>query len=161
MLWLVVVLLVGVSITLLEFSLEYISLWLERRGILKASTAEWFSNDTLQLQRMAHEELGVGHWQNCIGPRAVPVTESGELLGVFGGEDAKHPKLVNPNTVTGAVENCARTDQLDRSKESLDGSLTDVERASTSTSPDDSLTGSSVTLIEAKSPSVFKSLKTS
>lgn len=58
---------------------------------------EWFSNDVLQLQRMVHEELGLGTWKDCTGPGAIPITEKGELLGLLSRGDPKHPVYVKPN----------------------------------------------------------------
>lgn len=42
---------------------------------------EWSSTNTLQLQRLAHEEAGYGHWDECDG--ANPVTRPQEKLGVL------------------------------------------------------------------------------
>lgn len=56
---------------------------------------EWSANETLQLQRLAHEELGVGPWEACDG--AVPVTaRKGERLAVLDLEDWTHPRLKAP-----------------------------------------------------------------
>ncbi|KAF4543485.1 Cytochrome p450 protein [Lasiodiplodia theobromae] len=56
---------------------------------------EWSANETLQLQRLAHEELGVGPWEAC--DSAVPVTtRKGERLGVLDLEDWTHPRLKAP-----------------------------------------------------------------
>lgn len=56
---------------------------------------EWSANETLQLQRLAHEELGVGPWEAC--DSAVPVTaRKGERLGVLEMEDWTHPRLKAP-----------------------------------------------------------------
>ncbi|KAL9616477.1 MAG: hypothetical protein Q9160_008672 [Pyrenula sp. 1 TL-2023] len=106
--WLVIVLVLGTVIILVEFFLESIVVWLERRQIVKTPSAEWFSNDTLQLQRMAHEELGLGDWSGCNGPRVIPVTEKGQLLGILDRRDPNHPKLVNPDTVSGSASNAAQ-----------------------------------------------------
>ena len=63
---------------------------------MKTPTSEWFSNDKLQLQRMAHEELGLGGtWSGCTGPHTIPITEKGQLLGVLDVSDPDHPRLVN------------------------------------------------------------------
>lgn len=94
--WLFLVLILGTLFILLELSLERIILWLERRNTIKSRSTEWFGNDTLQLQRMAHEELGLGDWEGCHG-KDIPVTKKGQLLGIFSTADPAHPRLVNPN----------------------------------------------------------------
>lgn len=94
MTWLIIILGFGTLIVILESTLESIAVRLERRDILKIPTAEWFSNETLQLQRMAHEELGLGDWEGCTRPGAVPITKNGQFLGTLN-NDAKHPRLVN------------------------------------------------------------------
>ncbi|KAL9617378.1 MAG: hypothetical protein Q9160_007828 [Pyrenula sp. 1 TL-2023] len=91
---LVLTIVLGVLIILFEYKLESIIIWLEYHRIIKTSSLEWFSNDTLQLQRMAHEELGLGDWTHCVGARAVPVTEGGQILGFLNCEDPTHPRLV-------------------------------------------------------------------
>lgn len=60
MLWLVVVLVIGLSVILFEVFLGNVVVFLEHRGITKVRSLEWFGGETLQLQRMAHEELGLG-----------------------------------------------------------------------------------------------------
>ncbi|KAB2568637.1 hypothetical protein BFW01_g2078 [Lasiodiplodia theobromae] len=56
---------------------------------------EWSANETLQLQRLAHEELGVGPWEAC--DSAIPVTaRKGERLGVLDLDDWTHPRLKAP-----------------------------------------------------------------
>lgn len=55
------------------------------------SQLEWSSNSTLQLQRMAHEELGMGAWSKCT--EDVPITRRGEMLGVLSVRRKEHPVL--------------------------------------------------------------------
>lgn len=45
----------------------------------------------MQLQRMAFEGGGQGHWSG--GADSVPVTRIGELLGLPEGVDGRHPRL--------------------------------------------------------------------
>lgn len=52
---------------------------------------EWVTNETLQLQRMAHEELGLGSWTRAAS--GIPVTASNECLGVLDISDENHPIL--------------------------------------------------------------------
>lgn len=62
-----------------------------RRNLDPYARLEWASNETLQLQRLAHEELGVGSWRRCL--EAVPTTGRGERLAVLDVGDLKHPRL--------------------------------------------------------------------
>lgn len=51
-------------------------------------------NETLQLQRLAHEELGLGTWTRC--DKDVPVTARFERLGVLDVTERTHPRLKTP-----------------------------------------------------------------
>ncbi|KAL9112426.1 MAG: hypothetical protein Q9227_003268 [Pyrenula ochraceoflavens] len=108
--WLVIIVVVGMSIVLIEQSLETFVIWLERRNIIKTSTTEWFGNKTLQLHRMAHEELGLGDWEGCRG-KEIPVTRKGQLLGIFSIADPKHPRLVNPRESIQKPESTTNNDE--------------------------------------------------
>ncbi|KAK3380685.1 hypothetical protein B0T24DRAFT_676352 [Lasiosphaeria ovina] len=71
----------------------------ERRKGAAASPArlEWAPNDTLQLQRLAHEQLGVGPWKGAVD--AVPVVvgqTGGASMGVLDMTDARPPRLRAP-----------------------------------------------------------------
>jgi len=55
------------------------------------SRLEWSTNETLQLQRMAHEGTGTGDWFR--GTKPVPVTQPGSLLAVLDIADPAHPRL--------------------------------------------------------------------
>lgn len=129
--WLFIILIIGILIIFLESAQETIVVWLESRNIIKTSSTEWFSNDTLQLQRMAHEELGLGEWECCRG-KAVPVTQKGQLLGVFNTTDPEHPTLVNPSAVSEKPENPPDADQCDDQQVPGDGSETEVNGNSSS-----------------------------
>ncbi|TDZ20841.1 hypothetical protein Cob_v006238 [Colletotrichum orbiculare MAFF 240422] len=48
-------------------------------------------NDVLQLQRLAHEELGVGDWKH--GTNMIPVTAENITLAVLDASDPLHPRL--------------------------------------------------------------------
>lgn len=52
---------------------------------------QWTLDEKLQLQRMAYEEAGQGHWSG--GADSVPVTEKGDRIGVPRPVDGKHPRL--------------------------------------------------------------------
>ncbi|KAH7112531.1 hypothetical protein B0J11DRAFT_597934 [Dendryphion nanum] len=57
---------------------------------------EWHAMSVLQLQRLAHEALGFGTWTRA--NHMVPITESGDILGILDIEDGKHPTLAHPST---------------------------------------------------------------
>ncbi|OJD30592.1 cytochrome p450 protein [Diplodia corticola] len=89
----------GAVVIILSYTLEQLVATIQRRYNLdKHARLEWCTNETLQLQRLAHEELlglrGVT-WKGCTG--GVPVvTERGRLLGVLDLEDLEHPRLKAP-----------------------------------------------------------------
>lgn len=58
-----------------------VALVLRRRRLDTYIHLEWGANETLTVQRLAHEELGLGRWKRCDGP--LPVAEKGYLLGVL------------------------------------------------------------------------------
>ena len=51
-------------------------------------------NETLQLQRLAYEEIGLGTWSG--GAKSIPTTLAGEELGVLDLTDLDHPRLSAP-----------------------------------------------------------------
>jgi hypothetical protein len=55
------------------------------------STLEWIVNDTLQLQRLAHEAVGSGIWQDTDGD--FPTTAQCELLAELDVTNPTHPKF--------------------------------------------------------------------
>lgn len=128
--WLIIVLVVGTLIILLECTLETIVIWLERHKFIKTSSTEWFSNDTFQLQRMAHEELGLGNWESCRG-KVIPVTHKGQLLGIFDATDPEHPRLVNPSGMNQKPDG-ARNNESSNQGAVGDGCGTDVNESSPS-----------------------------
>lgn len=91
-----VVLAIGILIILLDFTLLPIVAWVDKRRKphqYSVSRLQWFTDDLLQLQRLAHEEIGLGTWSNCVGVGVVPVTEKGELLAIIDAQDPGHPRL--------------------------------------------------------------------
>ncbi|KAH7083074.1 hypothetical protein BKA63DRAFT_502200 [Paraphoma chrysanthemicola] len=74
-----------------DIALEKTSLGQNAR--LRRGHAEWKAGSTLQLQRIAHENLGFGTWKRT--DEAVPVTNRGDILGTFNIDDEKHARLVN------------------------------------------------------------------
>ncbi|KAF9634368.1 hypothetical protein BFW01_g5263 [Lasiodiplodia theobromae] len=84
----------GGFIIVLSYTIEPITACIQtRRRSDHYSRLEWVANDVLQLQRLAHEELGLGGvWRNCAG--AVPTTERpDDQLGVLDVSDPEHPRL--------------------------------------------------------------------
>lgn len=86
---------------LLDFAVEPMVQYLEKRRLKNGSDEEaayarleWSSNAILQLQRMAHEQVGRGTWSNTAGVN--PVTLSDEKLAVLDISDEKHPQLRFP-----------------------------------------------------------------
>ncbi|KUJ09083.1 uncharacterized protein LY89DRAFT_788489 [Mollisia scopiformis] len=65
-----------------------------RRGINLYKRMEWATNETLQLQRLAHEEIGFGNWTETTS--TVPVTKIGDLLAIMDVSDQDHPRLGRP-----------------------------------------------------------------
>lgn len=92
---LAVVFIVGGLIITLSYVLGPLACWIQHRHGLDVHTRfEWTMNETLQLQRLTHEELGVGSWKCCDG--SVPITEWRDRLAVIDLEDSAHPKLKPP-----------------------------------------------------------------
>ncbi|KAI0437014.1 hypothetical protein F4803DRAFT_540305 [Xylaria telfairii] len=100
----------GLLMTLVSYLLEPLSGWLHRKkGHNKYPHLEWTINSTLQLQRLAHEEIGFGTWSE--GTETIPITKPGQLLGSLDLSDPKHPVLCRPEdrngtslTADGSVE---------------------------------------------------------
>jgi hypothetical protein len=55
------------------------------------ASLEWITNDTLQLQRLAHEAVGAGTWDGACTD--YPRTRKGELLACLDISNPKHPVL--------------------------------------------------------------------
>lgn len=64
-----------------------------KRGRGTYRRLEWVTNEALQLQRMVHEELGLGTWTGTA--QEIPVTGGDETLGVLDVSDEKHPIMRN------------------------------------------------------------------
>lgn len=92
---LAIVLIVGSLLIILGYTIESLVNTIETRlrHIHKYSRLEWSAHDILQTQRMAHDELGYGKWENCTGVRAVPVTTNNQSLAVLDVQDPKYPRL--------------------------------------------------------------------
>lgn len=57
---------------------------------------EWVTNNPFQLQRMVHEQIGLGTWNETATD--IPVTVSGEPLGILDLSDEKHPVMTRAFT---------------------------------------------------------------
>ncbi|KAK4160457.1 hypothetical protein QBC43DRAFT_359640 [Cladorrhinum sp. PSN259] len=82
----------GLLTIIISFSLECTARWVQKR--LKRnpySLLEWYATGTLQLQRMAHEELGVGAWSQ--GDETIPVSRDNAILASLDISNEKHPVL--------------------------------------------------------------------
>ncbi|KAL9621489.1 MAG: hypothetical protein Q9160_004019 [Pyrenula sp. 1 TL-2023] len=83
----------GAIVILLELTIEPLFRYIQqhyRANLYKS--LEWVTNETLQLQRLAHEELGAGTWVGT--DEDLPTTEKDEPLAILDVSDDKHPRLV-------------------------------------------------------------------
>ncbi|KAI0545584.1 hypothetical protein F4679DRAFT_560534 [Xylaria curta] len=82
----------GSLIVLMSFSLEPLLAALQHRwGFQQYAHLEWASQETLQLQRLAHEELGFGDWSGATD--AIPTTKLDDKLAGLDLRNPKHPRL--------------------------------------------------------------------
>ncbi|GME58127.1 hypothetical protein GTA08_BOTSDO13564 [Neofusicoccum parvum] len=93
---LILIFVLGGLIVVVSFMLEPLANFIHRRCRKAESYAliEWSTNETLQLQRLAHEELGLGTWSRAM--KSVPITEADEVLGLLDLADPDHPRLQKP-----------------------------------------------------------------
>ncbi|KAL9623876.1 MAG: hypothetical protein Q9160_001868 [Pyrenula sp. 1 TL-2023] len=137
---LAIVLTVGGLIIVLGYTFEHIiALFENGRRRTKYSRLEWSANDVLQTQRMAHEELGRGTWENCAGVGAVPVTGKDQMLAPLDIEDPKHPRLKtdSASATDGKVESSSSSTQV--VSNSANGESSSTQAASTGTNGENSL----------------------
>jgi hypothetical protein len=100
---------VGCLIALISYLLEPVSKLLYKKwGFKTYAYLEWNTNATLQLQRLAHEELGWDTWSKGTGE--IPTTEPGDLLGCLDISNPDHPVLLQPHT-RGSSTDEAKTSQ--------------------------------------------------
>ncbi|KAL0257341.1 hypothetical protein SLS55_008152 [Diplodia seriata] len=84
----------GSVIVCLSYTLEPLASWIQKRRKSRApnyACLEWATNETLQLQRQAYEQSGIGVWEGCAS--RVPVTKGGERLAVLDLENPHCPRL--------------------------------------------------------------------
>ncbi|KAK3385247.1 hypothetical protein B0H63DRAFT_543504 [Podospora didyma] len=86
----------GLLIIIVSACLESAAHFIQRRFKQDPyARLEWYSTGTLQLQRMAHEALGVGTWSRL--DKFVPVSEGNAILAGLNISDEKRPCLYAPN----------------------------------------------------------------
>lgn len=108
----------GTIVILLATFLEsLVALVLRWRKLDTYAHLEWGANETLTLQRLAHEELGLGRWKEC--GKAVPVTEKGDLLAVLDLGEKGHVRLKAP--VRGWEDEVKEEELRDEEEESREG----------------------------------------
>lgn len=75
------------------------SSFLCKKGYRKYAHLEWTTNTVLQLQRLAHEELGLGTWSGCAD--TVPTTKAAEVMASLDVTNIHHPVLSMPEKSEG------------------------------------------------------------
>ena len=90
---------------------------LRRNKRLTYGQAEWQAGSTLQLQRIAHENLGLGTWKRT--DEAVPVTNLDETLGVFDISNRKHARLVKPSTEMNDLEDVENSGKVSGARDKV------------------------------------------
>ncbi|ETS84639.1 hypothetical protein PFICI_02664 [Pestalotiopsis fici W106-1] len=96
----------GLLIIIISYILEPLTRCAGRRlGKNSYARLEWYSTGVFQLQRMAHEALGVGDWDYCGDD--IPTTAAGTTLALLDISDENHPFL-KADTARN-VQNAAKT----------------------------------------------------
>ena len=89
-----IILVFGTAIILTSLCVDSVVGWIQHRVLHRGvhRRLQWILDETLQLQRLAFEEVGMGTWSGTTA--SVPVTRAGELLGGFDATiDPDHPRL--------------------------------------------------------------------
>ncbi|KAI1270412.1 hypothetical protein F5Y18DRAFT_421905 [Xylariaceae sp. FL1019] len=91
-------------IILTSFVAEPLLAWLSRKhGYKQLQQLEWVTNESLQLHRLAQEELGLDDWEN--GAKKVPTTiNPWIMLRSLDISNPKHPVLSRPQASTECAE---------------------------------------------------------
>ncbi|KAI0554210.1 hypothetical protein F4679DRAFT_579821 [Xylaria curta] len=83
----------GLLIILLSIFIEPVARFVQTRGKLSPySRLEWNTNGVFQLQRLAHEELGIGEW--TAADKTIPETKTPASLASLDVSDLEHPRLL-------------------------------------------------------------------
>ncbi|KAI0382083.1 hypothetical protein F5Y04DRAFT_288225 [Hypomontagnella monticulosa] len=97
--WLLFIAILGSIVIFLGTALPTIVAFLQKRRMANPyARLEWCTNDVLQLQRLAHEELGLGTWTR--GTKSVPITQGNIKLGILDISNPEHPRLRAPDIKT-------------------------------------------------------------
>jgi hypothetical protein len=82
-------------VVFLSLSLEFLTSWVQRRfKRISYARLEWNTNGTLQLQRLAYEELGIGEWVH--GDHAVPITKKITKVAPLDISNIQHLIILSP-----------------------------------------------------------------
>lgn len=93
----------GGLITVVSYALSPLLAFLQRRRKFRAyANVEWCVNETLQLQRLAHEGVGCGTWSKAAD--GIPTTRAHEELAFLDISDPDRPKLKPPQPAPQVVE---------------------------------------------------------
>ncbi|KAI1126267.1 hypothetical protein F5Y10DRAFT_245249 [Nemania abortiva] len=98
---LMIILVFGLAIIAVSCWLEQLASCIQRRwGRDDYQHLEWITNGALQLQRLAHEELGIGEWESC--DTSIPVTRQLDELATLDLTDRSHPRFASrPKEIAG------------------------------------------------------------
>ena len=87
-----IILIVGFLLITISLVLSTVMGFIRQKRDWKAyKSLQYTLDNKLQLQRLAYEEAGQGHWSG--GTDSVPVTRRGDKLGMPETVDGKHPRL--------------------------------------------------------------------
>ncbi|KAI0101019.1 hypothetical protein GGR51DRAFT_575138 [Nemania sp. FL0031] len=89
---LMIILVFGLVFIAVSCWLEQLAAWIQKRWDNGGhQRLEWITNGSLQLQRLVHEELGIGEWENC--DTSMPVTRRLDELATLDLKDRNHPRF--------------------------------------------------------------------
>ncbi|KAH8896526.1 hypothetical protein GQ53DRAFT_819611 [Thozetella sp. PMI_491] len=124
----------GLFIIILSLTIESLSNFILKRFKTHAySRLEWYSTGTLQLQRLAHEELGIGTWSAC--DSLIPIMHQDTILGVLDIKDTSHPVL-RAATQADEVELLKRSQTNSDVSRNTETSVRDAEENNEQIGPD-------------------------
>ncbi|KAI1873572.1 hypothetical protein JX265_005194 [Neoarthrinium moseri] len=84
----------GMVSIILSLSLESLTnLVRSHRKLNQDTCLEWNLNETLQLQRLVHEEIGIGAWSSCT--KTIPLIRGDARLGTLDISKPDHPRIVS------------------------------------------------------------------
>jgi hypothetical protein len=124
----IIVLVVGIVILIMSYTIESITNFLgSRKGRYVYQRLEWNMNQTLQLQRIIHEQVNMGTWDNT-SRAGVPTTKVGDRLArIDTASDLKHPVLLREVTEKAARADQAHANQAQESKDSVQTPVNSVD----------------------------------